>query len=236
METEKSYKLEIHLDEIFDSQPISLEVLINKVEIALTDYLENIKLDITTVKDSDKVLYHRISLEGCLKDVDECHDRLEKANILRQEPLNFYRYIDEAGEEIRSKAYPILAEIEQKIRGFICRAIAEIWGFNWWSSHPPENIAQRIDRTYTQNNQYSRLHPLECATFEDLIGIFTAKLPSWQNDQTLTVNDLSELLNNCDSIEEIKDRCNYSGVTIDKSQKTCIHEQKIVFEENSGCY
>ena len=29
---------------------------------------------------------------------------------------------------------------------------------------------------------------------------------------------------------------NYSGVTIDKSQKTCIHEQKIVFEENSGCY
>jgi hypothetical protein len=75
--------------------------LTGKVELALTNYLENIKLDITTVNDNNKVLHHRISLEGCLQDVDECHDRLQEANILRKEPLNFYRYIDEAGEQIR---------------------------------------------------------------------------------------------------------------------------------------
>ena len=204
MKTEKSYKLEIHLDEIFDDQPISLEDLTGKVELALTNYLENIKLDITTAKDKDKVLYHRISIEGCLQNVDECHYRLQEANILRKEPLNFYRYIDEAGEQIRYLAYPILAEIEQKIRGFISRAIVDIWGFNWWNSHPPEKIAQKTEEIYARNNKHFLLHPLECTTFESLIAIVMAKLPNWQNDQTLTVNDLSKLLEECSSVEDIK--------------------------------
>ena len=201
MPTEQTYKLEVHID----SQQISLNDLTERVEKALSTYTAKIQVEINEVKDKNKTLYNRIFLKGSLEDIDECHYQLEETQILTQEPLNFYRYLDEAGDKIRYLAYPILVEIEQKIRGFISRAIAEIWGFNWWSSHPPENIAQRINRTYTQNNQYSRLHPLECATFEDLIGIFTAKLPSWQNDQTLTVNDLSELLNNCDSVEEIKE-------------------------------
>ena len=97
-----------------------------------------------------------------------------------------------------------MAEIEQKIRGFISRAIVDIWGFNWWNSHPPEKIAQKTEEIYARNNKHSLLHPLECTTFESLIAIVTAKLPNWQNDQTLTVNDLSKLLEECSSVEDIK--------------------------------
>ena len=131
METEK-YKLEIHID----SEELSVNDLKSKVNDILNDYVDRVELKFDAINNDGTIQYNKIFIQGSLEDVDECHAQLQ-TKIFTQEPLNFYRCIDEVGEEIRYQAYPILAEIEQKIRSFISRALADIWGFNWWNTHPP---------------------------------------------------------------------------------------------------
>jgi hypothetical protein len=198
MESQESYTLEIHIS----NTHFFGATLEEKVNDILNDFIEKIALNIYPIKEKDKILYNRIVLNGSLQDIDKCHQKLQK-HILSQEPLNFYRYIDEAGDKIRCQAYPILAEIENKIRAFINQAIVDIWEFNWWNSHPPDKIAQKTNKLYFRHKNDENVHPLECTNFEDLIDILTAKFSCWKPEQSITVGDLSNLLNNHHTIDDI---------------------------------
>jgi hypothetical protein len=71
----------------------------------------------------------RLSIEGSLEEVDYFHWHL-RDGIVDQYPCILLR--DDAGAEIRQRAYPILAELEQSLRSFINRGMTEILGFDWW--------------------------------------------------------------------------------------------------------
>jgi len=83
----------------------------------------------------------RLSIRGCLEDVDACHSRLNDEFVSEHSCI---RLRDEASDEVRQRAYPILARVEQQLRAFINRAMAEVKGFDWWDSISPILTEQRI--------------------------------------------------------------------------------------------
>ena len=108
MTTTQTYKLEIHID----SQQITKESLEQKTNHVLCQYLEesSISLEINTINTQNSSR-HQLIINGDIESVDQCHNKIQK-EIINKENLMFYHCIDEAGDEIRYKAYPILAYIE----------------------------------------------------------------------------------------------------------------------------
>ena len=165
MTTPRTYKLEIHID----SQQITKESLEEKANHVLQKYLEenSISLEINTLHD----FYYQLVVNGDLQSVDACHHKIDE-DIIKKEDLKFYRCTDEAGDEIRYLVYPILADIEQRFRAFINKALAEILGFDWWVNSVPEKINKVTNDRYS-NSRKDQIAPhyLECTLFDDLIKL-----------------------------------------------------------------
>jgi len=149
----------------------------------------------------------KLSIRGSLEDVDACHKRLN------QKFVNHYSCIrlrDEAGNEIRHQAYPILAHIEQQLRAFINRAMIEVNGFDWWNSMTPfltdQGIRDGVQKVEKRMGKASSAlhHPLELTLFEDLIRIVTGSIQYWSTGKPLSAGDLLEILSDCSSLEDLQ--------------------------------
>ena len=108
MGTEK-YKLEIHID----SEELSVNDLKSKVNDILNDYVDRVELKFDAINNDGTIQYNKIFIQGSLEDVDECHAQLQTKIFTQdftQEPLNFYRCIDEVGEEHAAAGHEAKAE------------------------------------------------------------------------------------------------------------------------------
>ncbi len=160
-----------------------------------------------------------LSIRGSLKDLDTCHNRINKKFV------NHYSCIrlrDDAGEEIRQQAYPILAHIEQQLRAFINRAMIEVKGFNWWDSLAPfftkqivpdkvKYIEKQIGKTKASHH-----HAVELMYFTDLLYIVTASTQYWPAGKPLSADDLLKILSDCSSLDDLR------GKLAEKTRKISI--------------
>lgn len=172
-----SYTLEIHID----SQRITKKSLEEKANQILQKSVEKdlISLQINTPHD----FYHQLVINGDIKPVDAFHYEIQE-EIIKKEYLekSFYRYIDEVGDEIRYRIYPILAEIEQRFRAFISKALAEIQHFGKELNPVLDKINKRASLRY-KNSRNNQIAPhyleyyLECTDFKDLIEFINFKQP-----------------------------------------------------------
>jgi hypothetical protein len=198
MTTPRTYKLEIHID----SQQITKESLEEKANAILQKYLtkSSISLQINTPHD----FYYQLIVNGDLQSVDACHHKIDE-DIIKKEDLKFYRYTDEAGDEIRYRVYPILADIEQRFRAFINKALAEILGFDWWVHSVPEKINKVTSDRYS-NSRKDQISPhyLECTLFDDLIKLITINYCEFQDNLSFTNKEFDQLLQDCYSFDDLK--------------------------------
>ena len=198
MTTTRTYKLEIHID----SQQITKESLEEKANAILRNYLTkgSISLQINTPHD----FYYQLVVNGDLQSVDACHHKIDE-DIIKKEDLKFYRYTDEAGDEIRYRVYPILADIEQRFRAFINKALAEILGFDWWENSVPEKINKVTSDRYS-NSRKDQIAPhyLECTLFDDLIKLITINYCEFQDNLSFTNKEFDQLLQDCHSFDDLK--------------------------------
>jgi hypothetical protein len=200
MENNQTYKLEIHVD----STQITKEILEEKITQVLKKYenKDGIKIEIYTPNEC----YHQLIINGDIESVDSCHHKIQK-NILTELNLRFYRCVDQAGDEIRYRLYPILADIEQRFRFFINKALSEISGFNWWENFVPEKISKGAITRYSKAQREQIIpHYLECTFFDDLIILITSDYSSFQEDQPFTNKSFDELLQDCQSFDELKSK------------------------------
>ncbi len=154
---------------LFDGTQISQEELKANVEKLIQAQLPHIKE--FDVKSTRSGLY--LSITGPLEIVDKCHDDIN-VDIIGRCQLVCVRLIDEAGDEVRRRAYPILARIEQNFRVFINRAFTEVVGFDWWEKVPlPREIRAKVKSLRDKDEDRAWLHPLEYTQFDDLVDLIT---------------------------------------------------------------
>ena len=194
-----SYSLEF----LIDGAQVSLDDLKKKVAKVLDRH--GLSVDWQVVHTASQ--HPKLSVRGSLEDVDACHLRLNADFV---DEHSCIRLRDEAGDEIRQRAYPILARIEQQLRAFINQAMTEIIGFDWWDSITPflteQGIREGVQRVESTIGKASSAihHPLELLLFDQLIPIITGSIQPWPADKPLSVVDLTEVLADCTSIEEVQ--------------------------------
>jgi hypothetical protein len=195
---QKLYSLEI----LFDATQVNLEELKDQAKKALQNYLTDINLKVEPTHPG----YLQLTIKGTLEVIDACHNKINEI-LLNQSQLNFVRLLDEAGDEIRQRAYPILAEIEQRFRVFVSQTLVEVCGFDWWQTLAPTNMRSKVQPILDkQQKSGTAIAPLEGTQFDDLVTIINAKVSKWSNDKLLSVSELLEVLSNCRSIDEFRNR------------------------------
>ncbi len=193
-EYQKHYRLEI----LFDGTQITLEELKKKASQALREYLSDIELKV----DSTNSTALKLAIEGTLEVVDACHDKVNKI-LIEQSQLRGVRLLDDAGDEIRQRAYPILAEIEQRFRVFVNQALVEVDGFDWWVNFVPADIRGSVKKVQEQADG-TFLNFLECTQFDHLIKIVTENNSEWSENKSVSLSDIKELLSSSQSIEDAR--------------------------------
>ncbi|MBD1838643.1 hypothetical protein H6F78_09740 [Coleofasciculus sp. FACHB-64] len=195
MPSDKTYTIEYWIE----ITRFSKEQLENHVKQSLDKFLENINFDI-----QEKANYLILRIVSTEEIIDTCHDQL------KFEREWSFRAKDELGNLLRAKAYPVLAEIELRLRSFISQAMIDVLGFDWWNSFISENIQKRVRDIEAKagKNQVKFHHPIEFTFFDDLIVIVTTNFQAWSDSQAVTVTDLSELLSVCNSIEDVQREVN----------------------------
>ena len=84
--------------------------------------------------------------------------------------------------------------------------MSEVLGFDWWNSHIPTHLREKVEGVQAKagTQQVESHHPIEFTSFEDLIRIVTVKFQAWPDERTISASDLYQLLNVCDSVEDIR--------------------------------
>jgi hypothetical protein len=194
----KRYSLKL----LFDNTQISKEELEQKAKDVLQNFLPNIHLSVDAMYSTSL----QLTLEGELEIIDTCHDKVNKV-LITPSQLKTKRLLDEVGDEIRQQAYPILAAIEQRFRVFVSQALTEVSGFDWWHTTAPADLRSKVQPIQEKHQEDGTpLDPLECTQFDDLIKIITAETSEWSERRILSVSDFRELLSNCASVAEVRDK------------------------------
>ena len=200
MNNSKKYLLEYWIS----SDQFPKENLDINVRESLSKILPDIKLEIC---EKDKYLVLKIT--STANNIDSCHDKLDF-----DRDWSFITK-DELGDSLREQAYPLLANVEVKLRTFINKSMVEVLGFGWWDRIPEkfrkkvENIELRIKK-----DKIKKQHPIEFTFFEDLIEIVTDKVQTWSNEQFITVDDFYNLLLTSTSLEEIQQEVRRRTTTV----------------------
>jgi hypothetical protein len=195
---QKRYSLKL----LFDNTQISKEELEQKAKDVLQNFLPNIHLSVDAMYSTSL----QLTLEGELEIIDTCHDKVNKV-LITPSQLKTKRLLDEVGDEIRQQAYPILAAIEQRFRVFVSQALTEVSGFDWWYTTAPADLRSKVQPIQEKHQEDGTpLDPLECTQFDDLIKIITAETSEWSESRILSVSDFRELLSNCASVAEVRDK------------------------------
>jgi hypothetical protein len=182
---------------LFDASQVTRDDLKKRARALLQKHLAKVVLDVKSVEPGGV----QLSITGPLEDVDACHDKL---NAELSGRYSCVRVLDEAGDDIRQRAYPILARIEQGLRTFINRAMTEVIGFDWWDRMTPPALRTSVEDMERKAGNASEIHhPLELTYFDQLVDMVTGSVQEWEADRKLSVADLAELLSDCGSIEEV---------------------------------
>ena len=191
---EDTYSLEY----LIDSKKFSKEELENYLKGSLSKFLASINFEIQ----EREVGYTLLRITSTAKFVDACYDKLDFERTWA------FRAKDDLGVELRARAYPILAEIELYLRTFIGQAIIEVNGFDWWNSFVPENVRKKVEEVEKKAGDYQVKfhHPIEFTLFEDLIKIVTIQFQAWPDEKSITPADLTKLLSECSSVEDIQQK------------------------------
>ena len=193
------------LEFLIDGAQVSLDDLKKKAAKAMHRHGSNVDWHVTQTASQ----HLKLSIRGPLEDVDTCHLRLNDELVGQYSCI---RLRDEAGDEIRQRAYPVLARIEQQLRTFINRAMTEVKGFDWWESITPALTPQRIREDVQKvEDRIGKVsstihHPLELALFDDLIPFVTGSIQQWPEHKPLSASELLEILSDCSSIEDIQEK------------------------------
>jgi hypothetical protein len=190
----RTYKLVL----LFDGKQVTRDDLQRKIDKALAQVPDK---KLTVKKEGAK--HVGVYMEGSLEVVDRCHDELSR-NLLNRRELRHFRLEDEAGDEIRLRAYPILSAIEQQMRAFINRVMVEVLGFEYWRSNVPQKLHDKIERASDSAKRDLSFDPLEFTQFDDLLDLLRTKWSSWSTDRPLTPGDLAQLLTQSKTIEDIR--------------------------------
>jgi Asp-tRNA(Asn)/Glu-tRNA(Gln) amidotransferase C subunit len=191
MSNNKKYCLEYWIN----SDQFSKGDLDIHVRESLSKILSNIEFEIY---EKDKYLILRITSTD--NNIDSCHDKLDFDRgwscITK----------DELGDALRAQAYPLLADIEMKLRNFINQSMVKVLGFDWWDSFSPEKLREKVENTEkkTKKGQVNKRHQIEFTLFDDLIEIVTTKYQKWSNEQFISVTDFCDLLLTSASLEQIQ--------------------------------
>jgi hypothetical protein len=193
----KQYTLRL----LFDSRHHTFAAFNGSVEKTLHPYRSDIELQI---RRSLPPRGYSVSIKGPLEVVDKCHGEINKI-LMSHLHYRAVRLQDETGDEIRRRAYVVVARVEQRLRQFIGRAVREIAGFDWWASRVPSRLlvaAKKIGEKKARDPEL--LDPLESIQFEDLLEIVNAEVSTWQPDRPLSATDLGDLLASCESLEDLR--------------------------------
>ncbi len=191
----RSYKLVF----LFDGSQVGKDDLQGKVEKALAQ-IPGKRLGVKN--ESAKLI--GVHVEGTLEVADKCHAELCD-NLLFKTDLRYFRMTDEAGDEVRLRAYPILAGIELQMRGFINRVMVEVSGFEYWKKwRVPSDLQSRIARFPDAAKTELSFDPLQFTQFGDLVALLKVRCPTWAADRSLTPSDLKELLARGKTIDDLR--------------------------------
>lgn len=185
------------LQMLFDAGQINSVDLESRVRAAISGHDSQVGLKVETTG-----VGPLMSLQGPLSQVDECHHQIN-SKLLGAEPLSCVRLVDEAGDEVRCQAYPILASIEQRLRAFVNRKAVEVLGFGWWSRYAPEDLQNKVN-SYVRKDVGVTM--LEGTQFDDLVDLITHEYSEWPSDKSLSVAELNELMAGCASFEEFQNQ------------------------------
>ena len=201
---------------LFDHAQIEASDLQVRVERLLCDYPPGrIHVEVRADASSNPVL----SIRGSLEDVDVCHAIIDESLIRRCE-LSFARLVDEAGAEIRTRAYPTLAQIEQHLRAFVDHVGIAVIGFDSWRELLHALFRNRIDALGESHlASPMSLSPLECCQFDDLVDLITREYSYWESGKTLSIAELLGILGWCSSINELR------AALEEKTQKVSLWDQ-----------
>ena len=187
---------------LFDGELIGRDKLEEQSRKVLAEHLANVELKTETTTSGHSLL----SVKGPLISVDACHRAIAKVLIGRLGHTYFFRLIDEAGDEIRRRAYPILADLEQDLRAFVNQSIVEVLGFEWWTSLGKVDIPGLTSPSTDLRSLRETHHPLELTQFDDLVKIMTTEVAQWEDDRVLSMLELAELLEEAENIGDLKKR------------------------------
>lgn len=143
----------------------------------------------------------KCEVSGDFETIDACHDILNR-EICSQ--CQFIRILDEVSDQIRNEAYPLLSEIEQYLRNFINESMTNVIGFGWWDKLQLDGVKTNVTLVANKNTKGLMLHPIELTQFDDLVDIIMGDLSRWEENSSITVSRLCELLNECETIPQLK--------------------------------
>ena len=192
MSKKKTYCLEY----LVDKTRFSERGLKSNIDSVLEKYLPDLEYQI----EANGTPYLILTIKSTEKIIDACYDKLEFEGEWA------FRTKDELGNQLRSRAYPILADIELSLRIFINQALVDVIGFNWLDKVVPKGLRKKIKETESKSGklQGKLHHPVEFMMFDDLIDMVTTNFQAWSDDYVLTASDLTGILSSCNTIQEFK--------------------------------
>lgn len=154
-------------------------------------------------KKSDKSNSFSLIVKGRYFYVDECHKHISKKLF---KDVNFVRLKDELGKEIREKAFPILASIEQDIRSFVHRALTEI-GYELEDLLFPvdprsQSKVKQVNKRRDDEKDAITITFLEATTFEELL--FILSLDNSQLGKPFYKEDIDAIIKESQTLEDFK--------------------------------
>ena len=180
----------------FDREQVDCDKVEEETRKILSARLSSVRLEVGTAKNGHPLL----AVLGPLEEVDACHIEISRILIDKLQWRHF-RLIDDAGDELRKRAYPMLAEIEQDFRAFINQCLIETQGFSWWTSLGDVEFGKLEGK---EGGSRAAQHPLELTTFDELINIVLREVSVWPEDRPLQQQDLLQLLSESATLDELR--------------------------------
>lgn len=85
----------------------------------------------------------------------------------------------------------------------------EIEGFDWWAKLTPSKIQEDVEEVERKNKTKNLVHhPLEFTQFNHLLELITGSFQKWPEDKNFTVGEFINLLQDCESIEQLLNKLN----------------------------
>ena len=179
--------------EIYDYSK-SLSDLKTSIKRPLKKYVTRCSIQIDQVSKR----WHRFHVSGALDDVDACHMLFNNYCL---SDMHVVRALDEAGDNIRTRAYSILSRMEQQFRAFINRVMSDVAGKDWWQSWCPTGVDEKAKiRQHDGGND----HQIELVDFTDLLTLMTAKIQDWPDDYQVPAREWAEILGGVQDFDAFK--------------------------------